>query len=284
MATSGSYDFNLTRNEIIELALLKVGALAAGNTPTNEQYDYCSKFLNAMINNWRADNIFIWDLDWITIPLTASDVVLGTDGNDYECIRNHTSSSVNRPITGAQWASYWKEVNTSVGVLWVTATAYESICNVDLDSNVVGISDFKIRLTGGSTQAMTQLSLLDYSSLANTSNAPGPPTQMLFFRQPTSKVFFYPYPDSTEYTFEGYVYRYPEDFDTGADTPDLLREWLLPLVDNLAYLIAPIQGIFGDQLKDLRAMAYESKESARKLDHESGNIKVGPALYNRGPY
>lgn len=278
MATSGVYDFNLTRNQIIELALLKVGAIATGNTPSNEQYDYCTKILNAMIKNWRANNIFVWNIDWITIPLTASNVVLGTDGNDYECITNHTSTTETRPITGAKWPSFWKEVDTSVGAVWVTNTAYTSICNVTLDNDIVGLTDFKIRLAESTTQILTPLSMSDYAALATASTAPGQPTQFLFYRQFSPSIFFYPYPDSTTYTFQGYAYRYPQDIGNGNNTPDFLQEWLLPLVSNLAYEIAPINGIYGAQLKDLRVMAGDSKKAAQDLDHETGDVYIAPNL------
>jgi hypothetical protein len=53
--------------------------------------------------------------------------VLGTDGKYYICTTTHTSAAASRPITGADYATYWEEVTfktTSTG--WVTATAYDS--------------------------------------------------------------------------------------------------------------------------------------------------------------
>jgi hypothetical protein len=39
----------------------------------------------------------------------AASVVLGTDDKYYICILNHTSEPSNRPITGDNWALYWKQ-------------------------------------------------------------------------------------------------------------------------------------------------------------------------------
>lgn len=43
----------------------------------------------------------------------VGDVVLGTDGKVYGCILAHTSTTNDRPITGANWATYWFTVDCS---------------------------------------------------------------------------------------------------------------------------------------------------------------------------
>lgn len=275
MTTSGIYSFNATRNEIIINALQKVGGIGDGELPTNSQIQTASFYLNALVKNLRGDNLFLWELDWITIPLTASSIVIGTDGENYECIRNHTASSDNKPITGVDYLSFWMP-STETGVTWVIDTNYTSICNVDLGSNIVGISDIKVR-QNQNTIIMNELSRNDYASLTQATT-PGKPLQWFFFRQfqnPNS-IFFYPYPDSTEYVMEGYTYRYPEDFDTGTNTPDFLSEWILPLTLLLAHELAPIYGIFGTQKSQLGSDADKALERARGVDHETGNAQIMP--------
>ena len=49
--------------------------------------------------------------------------VVGTDGKTYSCILAHTSDSTNRPISGANWATYWKKDYGYAGA-WVTGTVY----------------------------------------------------------------------------------------------------------------------------------------------------------------
>jgi hypothetical protein len=43
---------------------------------------------------------------------TSADYVLGTDGEVYKCIQDHTSSTDDEPITGDNWATYWKLTKT----------------------------------------------------------------------------------------------------------------------------------------------------------------------------
>jgi hypothetical protein len=51
--------------------------------------------------------------------------VVGTDTLNYTCIRDHTSSSSDRPITGANWKFYWEQ-SGAAGIPWVTATSYDA--------------------------------------------------------------------------------------------------------------------------------------------------------------
>lgn len=49
--------------------------------------------------------------------------VLGTDALNYSCIMGHTSANLNKPITGADYKLYWRQVG-SAGVAWITGTSY----------------------------------------------------------------------------------------------------------------------------------------------------------------
>ena len=278
MATSGSSDFSATLNQIIKNALLNVGGIGDDEEPTNAQYENASFSLNSIVKNLRGQNLMLWKLDWITITLTASSVVLGADGVDYECIRNHEASSENRPVSGAKQLSFWKPLTTNVGANWVSGTSYNSICNVNLDSNILCLSDFKSR-QDQTTVPMTQLSRGDYAGLAQTTTI-GKPLQWYFFKQfkTPNSIFFYPYPDSTEYVFEGYAYRYPEDFDQGNNTQDFLSEWILPLTDLLSVTLAPKYGVFGEKLESLKSLAAISMERAQSADHETGDFQIVPYL------
>jgi type IV pilus assembly protein PilY1 len=67
--------------------------------------------------------------EWRTVLVNGlrkggSDVVLGSDGFSYICIKDHTAVAGNRPITGASWATYWAQQGTRGGTSWVTGTGY----------------------------------------------------------------------------------------------------------------------------------------------------------------
>jgi hypothetical protein len=53
--------------------------------------------------------------------------VIGTDGNVYTCIANHTSGASTKPITGGSYAANWEQVtdgNATVVPAWIDSKAY----------------------------------------------------------------------------------------------------------------------------------------------------------------
>ena len=73
----------------------------------------------------------IWGEDIELYPTPSSDfisgdVVTGTDANYYVCIKDHTSTTDDTPITGANYATYWvQDTALSAGGTWAEGTAYE---------------------------------------------------------------------------------------------------------------------------------------------------------------
>jgi len=69
--------------------------------------------------------------EWKTVLICGlrkggkTNVVLGTDGLNYTCIKDHIGAAANRPITGASWATYWAQQGTGGGT-WVAGTGYSA--------------------------------------------------------------------------------------------------------------------------------------------------------------
>ncbi len=275
--TSASYDFNLTRNRIIELAYENIGVKSSTQALTPEQYTRGSDLLNAMVKNWAAEEIYIWNQKWITIPLAVSDIRL-VGSTSYICIRNHTASLRNKPGSGDEWKSYWEEASETATINWAIEINYHSINNYNLDTNVIDIEVSRIKQSSGGYTILHPIARDDYFSLGSPLIG-GEPTRYFFNKKLQSEMFLYPAPENaTDYTIEMFVYTYPEDYDTGSNYSDLLQEWLEPLIFGLSVRLAPQAGIFEAQLKDLKDLAKEAKEIARKSDHEFGDLQVQPDL------
>jgi len=60
MATSNSYDWTLTRSEVISGALRKLGVLASGTAPSTDQTNDAASALNALIKAFHADGMPVW--------------------------------------------------------------------------------------------------------------------------------------------------------------------------------------------------------------------------------
>lgn len=68
MATSGSTDFSVTRDDIISRALRLIGAIAQGESPTTEQLNEAAIALNGLVKAWQADGMPLWALKHIQLP------------------------------------------------------------------------------------------------------------------------------------------------------------------------------------------------------------------------
>jgi hypothetical protein len=72
MATSGSTNFSVTRDDIIKRALRLLGVLAQGETPTADQVTEAAFALNSLVKAWEADGMPLWALRTTSIPLTSA--------------------------------------------------------------------------------------------------------------------------------------------------------------------------------------------------------------------
>ena len=84
MSVSSTTAFTLTRDEIIQYALRKIGVLEAGVTPDATTVANSSTALNMLIKSWIAKGIKLWTVTELTLPLTVSQnsYVIGPAGPD----------------------------------------------------------------------------------------------------------------------------------------------------------------------------------------------------------
>jgi len=78
MATSGTYAYQLTRNQIIESALRKLGVLAEGQTPSTQNYSDGMMALNTVISQLRAVGMPLWARSEHTFTPTTGTYTIGT--------------------------------------------------------------------------------------------------------------------------------------------------------------------------------------------------------------
>jgi hypothetical protein len=231
MATSGSTDWTRTRNQIISRALRIVGILSAEDSPTSNQLENANEALNSMVKAWQNDAIFLWTRDWETKTFSVSSEVTGTDGKIYECIRSHTSATANKPITGADYSTYWYN-RGSTGGTWADATSYSAIGDFNVGSDTLDIEKAFIRDNNSDTNV--EIVALDrYLDVYQKFNT-GKPYMLTIDKQLTPKVYLYHPPDSTSYVLHYLRSRKLEDFDSAANNPDFPERWINALVWGLA--------------------------------------------------
>ena len=77
MAASGIYAYQLTRNQLIESALRKLGVLAEGQTPSTQNYSDGMMALNTVISQLRAVGMPLWARSEYTFTPTTNTYTIG---------------------------------------------------------------------------------------------------------------------------------------------------------------------------------------------------------------
>lgn len=239
MATSGSYDWSLTANDIINEALEDLRVIVPGGTPASAVTTSSLAVLNRITKALSVKGIRIWSIDWVQKTFSAASEVTGTDGEIYTCILSHTSASANRPITGANYTTYWVQSGSSGGT-WVTSTSYTSTGDFDADAQTLNVLQAFIR--EGSTDSLLYVGSMDDYFKISDKTIDGKPTALYFNKLLTGHIYLYPQPHFSDYA--DYVLHYLresklEDFDSVGNDPDFNAIYTDYLVKELRYAIAP---------------------------------------------
>ena len=114
----------------------------------------------------------------------------------------------------------------------------------------------------------------EYKSLPQKSTQ-APPNMVYYDPQLTNGVLYvWPTGDTSNKILNLTFQRPIEDFDAGANTPDLPAEWYLPLVYNLGMLLGPQFGVTVSQ--DIVAQARTYLEELEGWDTEEGSLFFEP--------
>jgi hypothetical protein len=123
MATSGSTDYQATRDSLITGALRLVGGVAQGETPTSSQISEAAEALNMMIKAWIADGMPLWAIKKHNFALTSgtNNYTIGTSQTIntpkplkiIQAFLRNTTSSVDTPMEIVTKQEYWDLGNKS---------------------------------------------------------------------------------------------------------------------------------------------------------------------------
>lgn len=91
MATSGSTNWSLTRDQLITSALRKLGVLASGGTPSSAQLSDGSDALNAIVKAFQADGMPLWKITSTTFATVA-------DTSTYNIGVSQTVNTIGKPL------------------------------------------------------------------------------------------------------------------------------------------------------------------------------------------
>lgn len=255
-----------TRNQIINRALRIIGVVAQGETPSAEQYSESTVALNALLLSLSNEDIKLWKREWLTKTLTASNVVTGTDGLNYTCIRSHTSAAANRPITGSEWPMYWNQSGTG-GSAWTTATSYSSIGDFLIDVDAIKVLKFMTRLNGSEHD----IEMVDYERYLEQSQkwqTDTYPTMVWLDRHINQRAYLWPQPIDTSSVVHYFADVVIPELANASDNPDTHGKLYDLLSYTLAANLADEYGINLSERNYISGKAEKLKMNSRMADVE----------------
>lgn len=281
MATSGSTNYNETRSSIIARALRIVGAASRGKVISAEATAEASAALNALVKSLTNENIYLHSREWLTQTLTASSSVVGTTaGTYYKCIRSHTSSSATRPITGANWESYWEATSTVTATAWATSTAYTSQSEFAMPTGYFEILQASYREDGDSLDFPIEIiSYQEYLDIVDKTTQSTVPTKLAVNGDyPTQQIHLWPFPTDTAIIINLLATRSLEDFDANGDEPDFPVRFANVLIYGLADALADEYHIPIEERRIISGKYKYHLEMSRKQDRERDTNRVKSAF------
>lgn len=313
MATSGSVDFSLSRDQVITAALKKIGALAAGETASSEEVSDAAITLNMMLKSMQADGLKIFLRKRATVFLekdkSAYSFTTTTSGDhsaySYTRTQIKTAASASATsidvdsttgMTAGDYIGFELDDGTSH---WTTIASITDSDTVVINSGLASAAavdnyvyfyttkiDRPLRVVQAWVRDEGQTSDIpvvivsqkEYYELANKT-AEGRPNTIYYDPQLNNgTLWVWPEPDSVTDTLELIVQRPIEDMDAAANEFDVPVEWLEPIVYGLAYRLCPEYRVPLKVKQDIERNALMFLEMARSFDIEHASVFLQPEI------
>ena len=316
MASSGSYDFAVTRNDIINQALQLTGTIGEGETGTSAQIAEGATLLNMIVKLREADGMPLWALKrgailpfsgtsainsnshvvttYVTTTLTAdsaaSDTTLtvssitGFDSGDQIGIELDDGSIDWTTINGAPSGT---TITVTTGVTTAAGTGnrvYAYTASTDRIQKPLRILQANVLdVTGSTTWEIDLVSQSDYYRNGNNSSE-GIPNQLFYDRVPSTDTTletngtFYISPrfSDGDYVIEFTYHRPFMDFDSSTDNPDFPQAFYLPLTLELTCLLGVKAGMTIEERREARKEAMYYLEQALLTVQPEGSLFLQP--------
>lgn len=311
MATSGSSDFSVNRDEIIKAAYRKLGVIRATQTPNAQLITDGAQALNAMVKHWQGKGIHVWTVSEATLfpqanqqqyalsNAAASDHATGSYVSTAiaTAAASGASSISVSSITGISNGDYIGIVVDDGTVHWTTVNGAPSGTTITLtavlddsaavDNKVYAYTSKIVRPlkivdarwedadAGTESPVISMISRLDYQRLPNKTQDGSVVSAFYDPQLTTGQLYLWHVPDP----FEGFVnftyYRPIQDFDAAGDNPDLPIEWCQALIFNLAVVLAPEFDVPTQKLAVIATMAATFLDDMEDWDREDGSVEFG---------
>lgn len=308
MATSGSTDFNLVTNEIVQEAFREIGVLTPNRSLTNEEMNDGRRSLNIFAKSLIAKGSFLWKTERATLFLASGQAEYILDGSTANCTESYTETTTSAAastsdtdifVTSAAgfvvgyYIGVYQDDNS---ILWTTIdtidgttiTLSDALTDDVASGNAVYVYETKlsrpesletaqIRVSSSDTD-LTILSSSTYDSIT-TKNSSGVSNQIYYDKQLSyGSITLWPVPNTSANTVQITFIKQIFDFDSATDNADFPVEWLTVLIMQVAYRLSRKYGRLSMEEKEqLKRDADLALADAGGYDNEDTSIYFQPA-------
>lgn len=306
MARSGSTDFTLTRDDIIEAALIKCRAHRVGQSIPGSLTAQAAKELNRLVKSWMADGLHLWRQVEAVLFLTADQKKYSLSSTGDRASTTYVDTNLNGALSASDTAV---TTDTTTGMTaadnigielsdgtmhWDTIASVDSSTTLTLTTGVSGAASDDAQVYTFTSKLTRPLRVLEarrvvddvevdidivsrdeYMELPNKGTS-GKPN--LVYYQPEldqTQLYIWPTSDSAVDLIKMTVETPFEDFDTASNNPDFPIEWGNALVYGLAANLADDFGLPMDRIARLESKAADLKSRVMGFDREAGSIFFG---------
>ena len=237
-----SSTFNVSRDQIIALALRKLGVLELGDKPDAETIANASLSLNLMIKQMATEGLKLWKINELVLPLVTgqTDYTIGPVSSDPT-----TDLDTDKPLKVIQ--------------AWIRNTTVTP--NIDTPLQILSKQEYNILGSKFST---------------------GVSNSMFYdVRKNTGKMYVYLTPDSNSaatYSLYFVAQQPMDDLSRAQDIPDFPNEWMNTLVWNLADQLAIEYAVPANHRQEIAQRAVAYKAQLTDFDVESTSTFFQPDM------
>lgn len=301
MATSGSTNFNRTRNELLTGALRLIGKAGRGKTASDADIADAAEALEMMIKTWQGKGIHLWKLAEATLFVTKGTASYSFPGA--HCTLSYVETDIaTAAANGAVAISVDSIAGMSDGdnigialdsgaLQWTTISGAPSGTTVALaaaltDAVAVGNTVFvyttkivrPLRVIDARRQGTQDVQIdvftrEEYFAQPNKT-ASGEVNQVYYDPQlTTGKFYIWPTGNAVDDKVQITLMLPIEDFDSSNINPDFPQEWLEVIKFNLAWRLNFEYGISNiDHHRELKAEAKRMLKEISDFDAEGGSV------------
>jgi hypothetical protein len=306
MATSGSTDFALTRDDIITEALELCGAIAAGETIPATDLASAARKLNMMVKAWMAHGLHLWALEEATLFLGVGTQSYSLGATGTHCTNSYVQTTLSADAasgatsltltatTGLTAADNIGIVLDSGAIHWTTidavgppTTLITGLAGAASEGAVVFAYTAKInrpqrivsayrRSIAGQDTPIELIGRDEYAELSNKTTQ-GKCVEAFYDPQLTLGVLYtWPTADIATDVIRFWYERVLEDFDATSNNPDFPIEWGEALTYGLADRLAPGYGLPLAERQWIKTEAKIRLGQAVGFDRETASVSFAP--------